>query len=166
MPKTAFQSLSRRRRAAALLLLLLVLATIAFIWNNSLQSPDESLRRSDMAEGLTRPVILAIPVEAWHTPAMITYITRKLGHFIEFFALGAELLCLWLLVRPAMPLPARYLLLISVCVAGADEALQSTNGRGPSFWDVGLDAFGAAAGLLFMLAAQAVYQKIGRKVRA
>lgn len=144
----ALARLPRGRRTAVILLLALIAATVFFIWSNSLQNPEESLRRSSLAERLTRPILMIVPVEAWHSDRMITLITRKLGHFAEYFALGAELLALSKALRPAAYLKAGYLYLFAVCVAAADEALQLTSGRGAALGDVALDAFGAACGML------------------
>lgn len=74
-----FQALPLKRRRAALVLMALIVCTIAFIWSNSLQNPDESMKRSNIAEEVVRPIILAIPVEQWHSGDMVTFITRKLG---------------------------------------------------------------------------------------
>lgn len=160
----AFGHLSARRRAAALILLALIAATLLFIWGNSLQSPEESRKLSDAAERFTRPVILALPVESWHTDGMIRYITRKLGHFIEYFLLGAQLRCLALVLAPALSLRALWLFVPAAAAAGIDEALQLTSGRGAALSDVALDAIGAAAGWLLVLALYAAFS--GRRRRA
>lgn len=139
----------KRRRAAAFVFLLLI-ATVAFIWGNSLQSPAESMQRSDVAERLVRPIIMVTPIQQWHSDEMITFITRKLGHFIEFFLLGTVLMALSWVLHPAYRLRFVYLLLFAVAIASLDEALQLTNGRGAAVADVLLDTFGALAGLLAM----------------
>ncbi len=157
--RKALARLPEGRRAAAILLLALIAATVFFIWNNSLQSPEESLRRSGLAERLTRPILMIVPVEAWHSDRMITLITRKLGHFVEYFALGAELLALSKILRPAACLKAGLLYLFAVCIAAADEALQLTSGRGAALSDVALDACGAAAGMLLAMAVCALKRR-------
>lgn len=160
-----FHALPLKRRRAALILMALIVCTIAFIWSNSLQNPDESMRRSDVAEKVVRPIILAIPVEQWHSEDMVTFITRKLGHFTEYFLLGAELMLLALELRPAFRLRWTWLLLFAGAIAALDESLQLTSGRGAAVSDVLLDIFGALAGLMMMALAAGLYAK-GRQKRA
>ncbi len=123
------------------------------------------MQRSDAAEKMVRPVILSIPVERWHSDSMITFITRKLGHFAEFFALGAGLMGLALILRPALQLRGMYLFLFAVCIAAIDESLQLTSGRGAAVSDVALDAFGALAGLLAVALGAILFAK-GKTKRA
>lgn len=160
-----FHALPLKRRRAALILMALIACTIAFIWSNSLQNPDESMRRSDVAEKVIRPIVLALPVKQWHSEDMVTFITRKLGHFTEYFLLGAELMLLALLLRPAFCLRFIWLLLFAGAIAAMDESLQLTSGRGAAVSDVLLDIFGALAGLMMMALAAGLYAK-GRQKRA
>ena len=160
-----FQALPLKRRRAALVLMALIACTIAFIWSNSLQNPDESMKRSNIAEEVVRPIILAIPVEQWHSEDMVTFITRKLGHFTEYFLLGLELMLLALMIRPAFRLRWIWLLLFAGAIAALDESLQLTSGRGAAVSDVMLDIFGSLAGLMMMALAAGLYAK-GRQKRA
>ena len=114
------RSLSGPRRALSALLAALVVLTVAFIWSNSLKGPEASLRQSAVAERLVKPLILAIPMPSLHTPEMISLLTRKLGHFAEFFLLGVLLMALAIALRPALALPAWGLLLFAVAVALAE----------------------------------------------
>ena len=143
----------------------LIICTIAFIWSNSLQNPDESMRRSDVAEKVIRPIVLALPVKQWHSEDMVTFITRKLGHFTEYFLLGAELMLLALLLRPAFRPRFIWLLLFAGAIAAMDESLQLTSGRGAAVSDVLLDIFGSLSGLMMMALAAGLYAK-GRQKRA
>ena len=88
------RSLSGPRRALSALLAALVVLMVVFIWSNSLKGPEASLRQSAVAERLVKPLILAIPMPSLHTPEMISLLTRKLGHFAEFFLLGVLLVAL------------------------------------------------------------------------
>ena len=160
-----FHALPLKRRRAALILMALIVCTIAFIWSNSLQNPDESMRRSDVAEKVIRPIVLALPVKQWHSEDMVTFITRKLGHFTEYFLLGAELMLLALLLRPALRLRWTWLLLFAGAIAALDESLQLTSGRGAAVSDVLLDVFGALAGLMMTALAAGLYAK-GKQKRA
>lgn len=154
-----FLTLPAGRRRAALIIVFLIAATIVFIWSNSLQSPESSLKRSDLAEHVVRPIILAVPVDAWHSDDMVTFITRKLGHFSEYFLLGAELMVLAFILRPVYQTRSLLLLLFAVCVASVDEALQLTSGRGAAVKDVLLDSGGALAGLLFLWSVLRIFAK-------
>ena len=160
-----FHALPLKRRRAALILMALIICTIVFIWSNSLQNPDESMRRSDVAEKVIRPIVLALPVKQWHSEDMVTFITRKLGHFTEYFLLGAELMLLALLLRPAFRLRFIWLLLFAGAIAAMDESLQLTSGRGAAVSDVLLDIFGALSGLMMMALAAGLYAK-GKQKRA
>lgn len=154
-----FLSLPVKRRRAALILIILIAATLVFIWGNSLQGPEDSMKRSDIAEHVVRPIILAVPVDAWHSDDMVTFITRKLGHFSEYFLLGAELMVLAFILRPVYQTRSLLLLLFAVCVAFVDEALQLTSGRGAAVKDVLLDSGGALAGLLFLWSVLRIFAK-------
>ena len=160
-----FHALPLKRRRAALILMALIVCTIAFIWSNSLQNPDESMRRSDVAEKVIRPIVLALPVKQWHSEDMVTFITRKLGHFTEYFLLGAELMLLALLLRPALRLRWTWLLLFAGAIAALDESLQLTSGRGAAVSDVLLDIFGTMSGLMMTALAAGLYAK-GKQKRA
>ena len=160
-----FYGLPFKRRRAALILMALIICTIAFIWSNSLQNPDESMRRSDVAEKVIRPIVLALPVKQWHSEDMVTFITRKLGHFTEYFLLGLELMLLALMIRPAFRLRWTWLLLFAGAIAALDESLQLTSGRGAAVSDVLLDVFGALAGLMMTALAAGLYAK-GKQKRA
>ena len=160
-----FHALPLKRRRAALILMALIAFTIAFIWSNSLQNPDESMRRSDVAEKVIRPIVLALPVKQWHSEDMVTFITRKLGHFTEYFLLGAELMLLALLLRPTFRPRFLWLLLFAGAIAAMDESLQLTSGRGAAVSDVLLDIFGSLSGLMMMALAAGLYAK-GRQKRA
>ena len=160
-----FHGLPFKRRRAALILMALIICTIAFIWSNSLQNPDESMRRSDVAEKVIRPIVLALPVKQWHSEDMVTFITRKLGHFTEYFLLGAELMLLALMIQPAFRLSFIWLLLFAGAIAAMDESLQLTSGRGAAVSDVLLDVFGALAGLMMTALAAGLYAK-GKQKRA
>ena len=130
--------------------MVLIAITLAFIWSNSLQNPQDSMQRSNTVEKILKPVIMAIPVKSWHSQDMITFITRKLGHFSEFFILGIELMVLKILLGSVYKFKFWHLFLFAVLVAAADECIQLTNGRGAMIQDVMLDSFGALMGLSLM----------------
>ena len=157
--------LPAKRRLPAVLFMVLIILTIAFIWSNSLQSSQESLKRSDLVAELIEPVILAIPVTKWHTPQMISFITRKLGHFSEYFLLGMELMVFKFLLKPAVKFKFWQLLVFAVLVAAADESIQLTSGRGAMLQDVLLDGFGALMGLGLITVIYSLRHHAFRKAR-
>lgn len=141
-------ALSPRRRAAARLLGLAVIAVVLFIWSNSLESQQDSARKSALFTAVVRPLVLALPVPAWHDEQTVHFITRKLAHFVQFFVLGALSTGFVLAVRPLRRIHALWVMLFCVFVAVADELLQFISARGPAAQDVLLDCFGAACGIL------------------
>lgn len=155
--RDALRALPAMRRGWALFFAWMSVLCMLFIWSNSLDSREQSLAKSSLAESLVRPVLLALPVPQWHTDEAITHITRKLAHFGEFFLLGALLMALVWSMRPAMRVAWPWLLAICLAVAAADELLQSLSDRAPMLQDVLLDVAGAAAGLGFVAALEAAF---------
>ena len=88
------------------------------------------------------------------------HLVRKLAHFTEFFALGAELSAL-LWVRGAVG-AQRYLngIFVGAAVALCDETVQLFTGRGSQVQDVWLDILGAVCGLLFVALLRALVTAI------
>ena len=79
-----------RRSIGTLLLLLAVLAVLAFIWGNSLDSAAESSLKSGRMRELIRPLLELLVGQGNVTEHLV----RKLAHFTEFAVLGALLLLL------------------------------------------------------------------------
>lgn len=72
------------------LLLLAILAALAFIWGNSLDSAVESAAKSGRVGELLRPLLELVVGQGGVTDHLI----RKLAHFAEYAVLGALLLSL------------------------------------------------------------------------
>ena len=150
MPEGA-KPLTNRRRAAAWLLGLLAAAVVLFIWSNSLDSREDSARKSLFFAELVRPLILMLPVPAWHDAQSIHFMTRKLAHFVQFFALGALTAGFSLAIRPVRRLPALWIMAFCVGVAVVDELLQFISARAPAAADVMIDSMGALCGIACIL---------------
>ncbi len=121
---------------ASLLLMLFIVATVVYIFSNSLMTSEVSKAQStEVKEQIVEPILEPIVGEGNVTDHMV----RKLAHLTEFGILGFELA---LLLRKWF-LPSFFLTLL---IAVADETLQIYSDRGPLLTDVWLDFFGACFG--------------------
>ena len=123
-----------------LLFRLLLIATLCFIWSNSLVGKEGSA-------SLSRTVTvwlngIGIPVTE--------HFVRKSAHFCEFGLLGCELAMLFWLrggLRLQSCCNAAFAALLA---AVTDETVQIFSGRGSRVQDVVLDFGGAVTGILFV----------------
>ena len=135
----------------------LVVLWVAFIWSNSMQNGEESGELSsevtDRINEVAEPV-LGEPVSE-HT-------VRKGAHFLEYMLLGVLTSVDAVVIVQALSrrrpvfvsLSMLSSLLLAFAVAATDEfAIQAaTDGRGPSWRDVGIDSAGALSGILICIA--------------
>lgn len=127
----------------------LVLATVAFIFQNSLENGTESASRSMGAAALINGFLAKLGIAP-----LSEHVIRKLAHYAEFLLLGFLLtLCLRFYTR-------RYLrhlcwpLLLGLLVANLDETIQlSSAGRSSSVVDVWIDFGGVFSGTAAAFAA-------------
>lgn len=135
-----------RKRIGTVLLLLAILAALAFIWGNSLESAVESSLKSGRVRELIEPLLELLVGQGNVTDHMV----RKLAHLTEFAVLGALLLLLTAAFRVRLQsvLNCQFFLLLA---ALTDETIQLFTGRGSQVRDVWLDFAGGTAGLLAML---------------
>lgn len=136
-----------RKRIGTVLLLLAILAALAFIWGNSLESAVESSLKSGRVRELIEPLLELLVGQGNVTDHMV----RKLAHLTEFAVLGALLLLLTAAafrVRLQSVLNCQFFLLLA---ALTDETIQLFTGCGSQVRDVWLDFAGGTAGLLAML---------------
>lgn len=133
----------KKRRILTVLLVLLIAATLAFIWGNSLESVPVSSAKSNSVLDIFKPFL-----EIFFGAGNVTdHTVRKIAHFTEFGALGAELALLAVLrgrYRVQLVVNA---LFAGLCAAVTDEALQLLSGRGSLVSDVLLDFTGGASGI-------------------
>ena len=131
----------KRRARLCTAFRILLLATVCFIWGNSLLSREDSAAFSgETANWLRR---LGIPLED-------DTILRKLAHFVEFGLLGCELSAL-LRLRGLKGLQnVCYSALAAFFIAAADETIQIFSGRGALLSDVLLDFTGAITGIVVL----------------
>lgn len=134
----------RKKGVLTALLTVLLLATLAFIFSNSMESIPESRERSDGILKWLTPLL-----ECFVGTGNVTeHLVRKLAHFVEFFALGTELTALCLLRQK----PILWALFFGLLAALTDETIQIFYKRGSQVQDVWLDFFGVAVacGLLLL----------------
>ncbi len=141
--------------------LVVCLLWTAFIFARSLKSGAESSQESGAALALVDRVLAFLGV-AWRPSELLL---RKLGHFSEYFVLGA-------LAYPSVKLFTRRFSWLwtwgyALAVALLDEFLMQnlSVGRGPSMLDVLIDASGAALSLLLLLCLSWLWKKRKNKVK-
>ncbi|MDD4494271.1 MAG: VanZ family protein, partial [Eubacteriales bacterium] len=133
-------------RTNIIIFIILIIATIAFIWSNSLQSIPESQERSFGVMDTITPLL-----EVFVGKGNVTdHFVRKLAHFIEFGALGCELVLLAVLRKRVHLQPVVNCLSIGLAVAVIDETIQIFSNRGSQVSDVLLDFTGAVTGIVFV----------------
>ena len=123
-----------------LLLRLVLIATLCFIWSNSLVGKEGSASLSRTVTAWLNGI--GIPVTE--------HFVRKSAHFCEFGLLGCELMLLfWLRSGVCFQnlCNAAFAALLS---AVTDETIQIFSGRGSQVLDVVLDFSGALTGILLV----------------
>ena len=148
------------------LLPLLCLATIAFIFSNSLQTASVSSTQSSAVVEIVQDVAEIVAPQsqiARGNPTALellhTFI-RKSAHFLEFALLGA-LYC-WTYFSYTENSKKLYIPAVTVFpVPFMDEAIQLfVEGRGASITDVGIDMCGVIFGVLFAFVSVLCIKKI------
>lgn len=137
----------KKQRAGPVILIILILATLAFIWGNSMQSVTESQGKSLSVLAEVKPLL-----EVFVGRGNVTnHLVRKLAHFTEYSTLGCELALLLLFIRKITLQPIIDCLFFGMAVALTDETIQIFTGRGSQVQDVWLDFAGSCTGILFVL---------------
>ncbi len=138
----------KTRKVMISVVCLLLLATLVFIWGNSLESLDESRTKSEDVLTFAAPFL-----ELFIGRGNVTdHIVRKMAHFIEFASLGVELALLCVLRYRVRIQPIVNCLFAGLAAAVTDEALQLISNRGSQVQDVLLDFSGFAFGSFSILA--------------
>ena len=150
----------RGKKISTALLLLAILAALAFIWGNSLDSAVESAAKSGRVGELLRPLLELVVGQGGVTDHLV----RKLAHFAEYAVLGALLLLLAVGFRVRLQTVVNCLFFL-MAAALTDETIQIFTGRGPQIQDVWLDFAGGFTGLLVMLALWALLRRAFRSRR-
>lgn len=138
----------RYKNIARLICLLAILATLAFIWGNSIKSAADSQQAS---QGILDQIKPALEVFVGEVNAT-DYFVRKLAHFTEFGVLGFELSLLLILLRRVRVQAVINCAFFGLAVALIDETIQIFSGRGPQVKDIWIDFSGLCLGLLVTVA--------------
>ena len=135
----------RGKKISTALLLLAILAALAFIWGNSLDSAVESAAKSGRVGELLRPLLELVVGQGGVTDHLV----RKLAHFAEYAVLGALLLLLTAVGFRVRLQTVVNCLFFLMAAALTDETIQMfSDGRSSQLTDVWLDFSGAMAGIL------------------
>ena len=133
----------KKRRVLSAVLICLCTATVAFIWGNSMLGSKASSNVSNSVLGALDPIIRRFGIvskdDLW---------LRKLAHFTEFAAFGAELLFLAAVRRRLGLQAASNCAFAALLAALTDETIQLISGRNSQVLDVLLDFSGALTGIL------------------
>lgn len=130
----------RCRNLIKLLFLLLIIATVSFIFIQSMVPPEESAEQSGAVGEIIGEIIPPETSVGGYVQANI----RKIAHFVEFAVLGAEVsVYIILFIRKIKY--AAFSFLFAFVMAFFDETVQIFSGRGPQITDVWLDVSGFAA---------------------
>ena len=133
----------KKRKILSAVLICLCIATVAFIWGNSMLGSKASSNVSNSVLGALGPIIRRFGIvskdDLW---------LRKLAHFTEFAALGAELLFLAAVRRRLGLQAASNCAFAALLAALTDETIQLISGRNSQVLDVLLDFSGSLTGIL------------------
>ena len=80
--------ISSRRRCGIIILAVLIAATLAFIWSNSSDSPEDTHEKSDGIVEILKPILDPFDLVSDED---FSFLIRKAAHFSEYALLGAEL---------------------------------------------------------------------------
>lgn len=136
-----------KRKILMLVVLAALIATLAFIWSNSLLTEQASSAASAAVLEAVKPLTETFCNEEQDAEHLI----RKTAHFVEYGALGCELALLVVLCgRPRFQTVMNGLF-AGLAAAVVDEALQLLSDRGAMVGDILLDFSGVAAGTALVL---------------
>ena len=78
--------ISSRRRCGIIILAVLIAATLAFIWSNSSDSPEDTHEKSDGIVEILKPILDPFDLVSDED---FSFLIRKAAHFSEYALLGA-----------------------------------------------------------------------------
>ena len=139
----------KKRNVLTAILLCLILLTVCFIFTNSMESIPDSREKSEGWLAFLRPMLEFFMGKGTATDHLV----RKLAHFAEFFALGAELCTLCLLWSK----PLLWSLFAGLLTALTDETIQIFYARGSQVQDVWLDFSAVVISTLLAVSLKLVY---------
>ena len=120
------------------LFIILIVLTIIFIWGQSLMSPKQSGEESEAVKSFLEKMFV---FENALTDFILKNV-RKIAHFVEFGALGLEMVLFTFICTVFSRRDKIYLSFFGPVVAVIDETIQKFTLRGSSFVDVLIDSAG------------------------
>ena len=137
----------KKKETVRAVLMVLIVLTLIFIFRNSTDSQEESSALSLYVKELVGPIL-----EVFVGKGNVTeHLVRKLAHFTEFFALGAEFSFLIINEKKVSIAGVSLILLAGLVSALSDETLQLFFDRGSSVMDVWLDFGGFCTAVALIL---------------
>ncbi len=148
--------MKKSKKFAIVLDSILILATLCFIWGNSILSKTQSSDGSSRVFATLKPIFDAVFGEG-----VITHnIFRKITHFCEFGLLGIEVFALHALLHKIKPVNLILVLIYGLAVASVDEIIQIFSNRGASVFDVLIDFWGFTTAVLVLTLFTLIIRKI------
>ena len=135
----------KQKKISTIVLSALIVLTLAFIWAHSMRSIPASRAESLDVLARVRPFLEFFVGKNNATDHLV----RKLAHFLEFGALGAEFVLLIAVLKHETWKYIAACLLFGLAAAAVDETIQIFYHRGSQVKDVLLDFAGCCAGMLF-----------------
>ena len=133
------------KKTASILLLLFIIATLLFIFIQSMLPPEKSSQES----GAVGEIIEEIIPPDTKPGAFIQINLRKIAHFVEFALLGAEI-SLYIILFTRKNIFVLLSFPTALMIAFFDETIQIFSGRGPAVLDVWIDFAGfTSASVIF-----------------
>ena len=142
--------MGKYRKSLTVIVCILITLTVGFIFGNSIISAESSNEMSNsIVDSIGNKIPLHSDVIENKTGFTIQYLARKFAHYAEFFALGAALLILKVLL-PAKSKGKSIFMPLFICLftAVTDEFIQKLCNRTSLVPDVVLDFSGSVCGML------------------
>ncbi|MBR6681807.1 MAG: VanZ family protein [Clostridia bacterium] len=134
----------KKKNVITILYLVYLVLLICFIFSNSLSDKEASAGKSLAVLEIVNNV-----AEAVGLPFRFSHVfVRKMGHFLEFFVLGASLFGFAALLKKVNLKNCVYCAFVACLVAMGDETIQYFCERGSMLLDVWLDFASAVVGIL------------------
>lgn len=132
------------KRTAKIVLFVITIATLCFIWGNSMLPKSVSSGESGFVMKLISPIL-----EIFVGKGNVTeHLVRKLAHFTEYSVLGVELALIFGIIkrkeRKSVWCNYPMIIMHAVTLSFIDETIQIFSGRGPAIVDMWIDTVGAA----------------------
>lgn len=153
---------TKSKKIVITVFVIILLATLAFIWGNSLKDRSQSANQSDKVIEIIKPDIVETKGEEYLS---FSQIIRKAGHFLEFCLLGFEISLFMLFMKKLSIQNIFNASALTLLVAVIDESLQMLNNRVADVKDVLTDFSGGLTGVAISVIFFAIVCLIIKKVQ-